>query len=99
MNNENGYDKISGLIHKREKQSDPMTTRFMLHKTYHMYGDTMNKEQRNSTMLITSMSEHEEAKKVNEELEDSRDNDDGNQPILQKMIIPSDLNYIQPRFT
>ena len=99
MNNENGYDKISGLIHKREKQSDPMTTGFMLHKTYHMYGDTKNKEQINSAMLITSMSEHKEANKLNEELEDSRDNDDVNQPILQKIIIPSDINDIQPRST
>ena len=50
-------------------------------------------------MLITSMSEHKEANKVIEELKDSRDNDDGNQPILKKMIIPSDLNDIQPRAT
>ena len=76
--------KFLGLIHKTEKQSDHRNPGFMLHKTYHMYGDTKNKEQRNSTMLITSMSEHEEANKFNEELEDSRDNDDSNQPILKK---------------
>ena len=57
----------------------------MLHKTYHMCGDTKNKEQGTSAMLITSMSEHEEANKLNEELEDSRDNDDVNQRILQKI--------------
>ena len=50
-------------------------------------------------MLLTSMSEHEEANKVNKELEKSRDNDDNNQPILQKMIIPSDINDFQPRST
>ena len=50
-------------------------------------------------MLLTTMSEHEEAKKVNEDLEYSRDNDDNNQPILKKMIISSDLNDIQPRDT
>ena len=33
-------------------------------------------------MLLTSMSEHKEAKKINEEIEDSHDNDDNNQPIL-----------------
>ena len=33
-------------------------------------------------MLIASMSEHKEAKKFNEELKDSGDNDDNNQPIL-----------------
>ena len=46
-------------------------------------------------MILTIISEHEEAKKVNKELEDSRDNDNNNQAILKKMIIPSDLNYIQ----
>ena len=35
-------------------------------------------------MILTSMSEDEESKKVSEELEKSRDNDDNNQPILQK---------------
>ena len=45
------------------------------------------------------MSEHKEANKVNEELEDSSDNDDNNQHILQKYIIPSDINDIQPRDT
>ena len=48
-------------------------------------------------MLLTSMSVQEEANKVNEELEDSQDNGENNQPFLQKMIIPSDLNDIQPR--
>ena len=50
-------------------------------------------------MILTSMSEHEEEYKVNEELEDSLDNGDNNQPILKKMIIPSYLNDIQPRAT
>ena len=50
-------------------------------------------------MVLTSIPEHEEANKFNEELKDSRDKDDNNQPILQKIIIPYDLNYIQPRST
>ena len=50
-------------------------------------------------MLLTSMSEYKEANKVNEELEDSRDKDNENQHILQKMTIPSDLNDIKPRAT
>ena len=45
------------------------------------------------------MSEQEESNKVNKELEDSRDNDENNQNFLQKMIIPSDINDIQPRAT
>ena len=48
-------------------------------------------------MLLKIMSEHKEYNKVNEELEDSCDKDDNNQPILLKMTIPSDLNDIQPR--
>ena len=34
-------------------------------------------------MIITSMSEHEEANKKGE-LEDTRDNDDNNQPLLKR---------------
>ena len=52
-----------------------------------------------SAMLLTSMSEHEKSKKVNKELEDSRNNHDNNQPILQNMITPYVLNDIQPRAT
>ena len=64
----------------------------MFHKIYRMYSDIKNNEERNAAVLLTSMSEHEEANKVNKELEDSCDNDDNNQPILQKMFIPSNLN-------
>ena len=35
-------------------------------------------------MVLISMSEHEEANKVTEELKDSCDNDENNQPFLQK---------------
>ena len=59
--------------------------------------DIKNKEEINAPMLLTSMSEHKEANKVNKELEDSRHNDDNNQTFLQKMTIRSNLNYIQPR--
>ena len=50
-------------------------------------------------MLLTSMSEYKESNKVNEELEDSCDNYDNNQPILQENVIPSDLNDIRPSAT
>ena len=50
----------------------------------------------NSSVILTSMSEHEQSNKVNKELEDSQDNDEYNQPFLQNMNIPSDLNDIQP---
>ena len=78
-----GMIKVLGLSHKRGKKSDPRLAWFMFHKIYCMYSDIKNKEERNADMLLTIMSEHEESKK-----------DNG-----AKMIIPSDLNDIQPRAT
>ena len=54
----------------------------MFHKIYRMYINIKNKEEINAYMLLASMSKHKEANKVKKELEDSRDNDDKNQPIL-----------------
>ena len=48
-----------------------------------MYIDVKNKGERNSAVILTSMSEHKEYKKVIKELKDLRDNDDENQPILK----------------
>ena len=45
------------------------------------------------------MSEHEKSNKSNKELKDSWDNDEKNQPFLQKMISPSDINGIQTEAT
>ena len=50
-------------------------------------------------MVLTSTSVQEETKKVNEEPKDSWDNNKNNQTFLQKTIIRSDLNGIQPRST
>ena len=60
----------------------------MFHNIYHIYIDIKNKEEINVDILLTSMSTHEEANKINEELKDSRDNDDNNKPILQKHYHP-----------
>ena len=49
-----------------------------------MHIDIKKKEKLNTSMILTSMSEHKESNIVNKELEDSCDNDDNNQPILQK---------------
>ena len=43
------------------------------------------------------MLEEEEYKKLNEQLEDSRDINEKNQPFLQKTRISSNLNDIKPR--
>ena len=51
--------KVSVLRHKRAKQSDPRLAWFMFHQIYPIYSEINNKEEINSAMLITSMSEHE----------------------------------------
>ena len=48
-------------------------------------------------MLLKRMSKHEQANKVNKELEGYWDYAKNNQPFLKNMNIPSDLNDIQPR--
>ena len=62
--------KVLGLIHNREKQIDPRIYWLMFHNIYCMYSDINKKEEIKAAMLLTSMSEHEEYKKVNKELED-----------------------------
>ena len=57
--------KVLDLVHKRTKQSDPGLVWFMFHNIYQIYSDIKNKEERNSYMILTSMSEHEESNKVN----------------------------------
>ena len=56
--------KVSGLIHKREKQSDTKLTWEMFRKIYHMYSDINNKEETNASFLLTSISDHKEMSKV-----------------------------------
>ena len=41
-----GTIKVSGLIHKKEKQSDPRLAWEMFHNIYHMYSDIKNKEEK-----------------------------------------------------
>ena len=59
-----GKINVSVLSHKRAKQSDPGLAWFMFHKIYLMYSDINNKEEINANMILTSISEHEEYKKV-----------------------------------
>ena len=60
-----GTIKVSGLRHKRAKKIGPRIPWLMFHKIYCMYSYIKNKEEINAAMLITSMSEHKEANKVN----------------------------------
>ena len=46
-NTATGKMKVSGLSHKRAKQSDPRLLLEMFHIIYHIYSDTKNKEETN----------------------------------------------------
>ena len=73
----------------------------MFHKIYSIYSDIKNKEEINDAMLRKSITEHEEANKVNKELEDSRDNNYNNQTILKKrspLLISMVSNHVQLRY-
>ena len=61
--------KVSGLSNKREKQRSPTLAWMMFQKIYLMYQYIYNKEEINYDMILTSMSEHEQLKKVNKELD------------------------------
>ena len=60
--------KVSGIIHKRLKESDPRIAWLMLQTIYLMNGDINNKEEIDYVMLITSMSSNIQAKNQNEKV-------------------------------
>ena len=60
--------KVSGIIHKRLKESDPRIAWLMLQNIYLMNGDINNKEEINYVMLITSMSQNKQGKKQNDKV-------------------------------
>ena len=78
-----GMIKVPGLSHKMANQRNLSLAWFMFQKIYIMYLDKNNKEERNSAMLLSSISEHEQAKKVNKNIEVSRYKDENNQPFLK----------------
>ena len=51
--------KVSGLIHKREKQIYPRLVWFMFQNIYIVYHYINNKEEKNDAMLLTNSSEQE----------------------------------------
>ena len=71
----------------------------MIQNIYLIYWGIKNNEERNAAMLITSLSEQEQANKVNEELDESRDNAEKNKTFFQNMNITSNVNDIQQRAT
>ena len=85
---------VLGLRYKRVKQSDTRLDWFMFHKIQRMYSDIKNKEERNSAILLTSMSEQEENNRINKELKDSKYNDEKTNLSYKKRIILSDINQI-----
>ena len=58
-----GTIKVSGIIHKREKKTDPRLYWMMFQDIYLMYRDINNKEEGNAAIILTSMSENIKYKK------------------------------------
>ena len=67
----------------------------MPQKIYIMYHEIKKKEESNSAMILTRISQHKQTSKV-KKLKDSRDKKENNQLFLKIMNTPSDLNDIQP---
>ena len=88
--------KVSGLSHKREKQCDLSLAWDMFHKIYHMYSDINNEEETNEDLLLTSMSDHEDINKVSEITVNSHENHQNEYPFQVQMIVPPNLQQIQP---
>ena len=59
--------KVSVLSQKSAKKSNPRLACMIFQKIYLIYQHINSKEERNSDMLLTIMSEHEQAIKVNKE--------------------------------
>ena len=80
-----GIIKVSGLSHKKAKQCDPRLAWEMFHKIHHMYSDIKNNEEINTSLLLTSMSDHENINKVSETKVNSHDNH-------LRTVVPPDLH-------
>ena len=91
--------KVSGIINKRVKQSDPILAWLIFQNIYLIYHNIKNKEQSDYLMLLTSTSENIEANKQNDKVEGSQVKMDKNQNFRQNMSTPSDLSNVQPRST
>ena len=71
----------------------------MFQNIYHMYSDIKNKEETNSALLITRMSDHKDIKKVSKTTVKSHDNHPNEFPFRVKTIVPPNLRQVQSRST
>ena len=83
-----GMIKVSGIIHRRENKSDTRLAWIIPQNIFLMYCNTNNKEEWNSVILLTSMSENIEANKQNNKVEDSQGNMENNQPLIKTSAPP-----------
>ena len=87
-----GTIKVSDLIYKRDKQSDPRLIWEIFHKIYNMYSDINNKEGGNAALLLTIMSDHKYINKVSKTTVNSHDNHQNEFNFQVIMIISPDLH-------
>ena len=94
-----GTIKVSGLSHKRGKQSDTRLAWEIFHNIYNMYSDIKKKDGTNADLLLTSMSDHKYMNNVSETTVNTHDNRHNKFTFQERMIIPPDLHQIQARAT
>ena len=91
--------KVSGLSHKRANKSDPRLAQEIFHKIYHMYGNINNTEEKNTALLLTSMSYYKYTNKVYQNNSKLHDNHQNEFTFQVRPIVPPELRQIQPRAT
>ena len=71
----------------------------MFHKIYHLYSDIKNKEEKNTDLMLTSISDHEDINKVSKTKLISHGNHHNKYPFQVRTIVLPDLHQIQLRAT
>ena len=71
----------------------------MFQKIYRMYSDINNKEETNTSFLLTIVSDHKYINKVSKTKLNSHKNHQKEYPFQARNIFPPDLHQIQPRDT
>ena len=91
--------KVLGLIPKWAKKCYPRLAWEIFHKIYHIYSDIKNKEETNSALLLTSMSDHKDINKVSKKTVNSHENHQNEFPFQVRTVFPPDLHQIRPLAT